>query len=621
MKKTYTKIILLLTLGLLIIASCSKEESSKDPVNQKGGDISRSQIVTVNLPNITLSENEYQATLDGVAVTLIKSEHDKLMFLLPYSTTLGSHTLTISALNNTTITYNVIDTVLSGAPEEIMSGLITNLDSFSTSLDATPESINVQNSIANFKKVYDNSTLADKTKMAILYKANKALFDNIILNDYSSITGRLQPGDVVNLAKHSYAVWVMAGGALVTIFAPDPAEKLLGVAVTAVGAKKAIAFFNKLTDEELESMGIEIGGLDGLNNKMASTSLTFQDNIEKTISLNSKDRSLIQSDEYKTQPAAVSFFEVYKSYNYYTKKINEIIEWINSNVLLANFSLIPLETLPATSNVVKNSIDSETYKKINFAISDGNLTLVSAALQNSGQLKLKIKINGTPASFPIKSFLNYSYADGFSSFSGKVPIEVSADCSNTTLSLSTSINGYSATANVTGGVSPYAYLWSNGATSETVSDLAVGSYTVEVKDALGCSKSENFTIGCKDKPTITSAAWVCNTPGEGVTARVAFNAGTTGIIIGSDGGACDPSLTCYPVRLYFKQGSGEWTIAANGYSVKLISGDKYNGVLDLTLYSQKCASGSNPFANLEAYQYQWKVELMNPCNERAEMGL
>ena len=36
-------------------------------------------------------------------------------------------------------------------------------------------------------------------------------------------------------------------------------------------------------------MGIEIGGLDGLNNKMASTSLTFQDNIEKTISLAQPD--------------------------------------------------------------------------------------------------------------------------------------------------------------------------------------------------------------------------------------------------------------------------------------------------------------------------------------------
>lgn len=630
MKNIYKKLTLLLTVGLLLIVSCSKEDTSKDtskdPVTQKGSDISRSQVVTVNLPNVTLSENEYQATLDGVAVTLTKSEDNKLLFLLPYSTTLGAHTLTIPSLNNTTISYNVINTLLSGTPEETMAGLFTNLNSFSASLEATPESVNVQNSIENFKKIFDNSTLADKTKTAILYKANKALFDDIILNDYSSVTGRpavtgrLKPSDIVVLAKHSYAVWVMAAGALVTIYAPEPAEKVLGVAITAVGAIKAIKFFNKLTDEQLESIRLQIGGFDGINNKLANSTLIFHDNVEKTVSLNSKDRSLIQSDENKTQTTAVSFFKVHKTYNFYAGKINGIIEWVNKNVLFANFSLVPLEVLPVTSPEVKMVVNSDAFKNIKFSVTDSNLALVSSTLESDGQLKLKIKINGTPNSFPVKSFLNYSYVDDFSSFSGKVPIEVSKDCSNSTLSLTTLINGYSATALVTGGVSPYTYLWSNGSTSQTVKDLAVGSYSVEVKDAFGCSKSDNLTIGCKDAPVITSASWVCNTPGDGVVARVSFSAGTTGILIGGGAGSCDMSSTCYPVRLYFFY-VGEWNIASNGYSVKLVSGDKYNGVLELKLSSIYCNSGANPFANLQAYPYKWKVELMNSCNQRTEMAL
>jgi gliding motility-associated-like protein/uncharacterized repeat protein (TIGR01451 family) len=47
---------------------------------------------------------------------------------------------------------------------------------------------------------------------------------------------------------------------------------------------------------------------------------------------------------------------------------------------------------------------------------------------------------------------------------------------------------------VDGGESPYTFLWSNGATTEDLSDLAKGSYSVEIKDKNGCTANYTFEI-------------------------------------------------------------------------------------------------------------------------------
>jgi PKD repeat protein len=55
-------------------------------------------------------------------------------------------------------------------------------------------------------------------------------------------------------------------------------------------------------------------------------------------------------------------------------------------------------------------------------------------------------------------------------------------------------NNGSITAVVTGGAAPYTYIWSNGATVATASNLASGAYTVSVTDATGCVAVRTATI-------------------------------------------------------------------------------------------------------------------------------
>ncbi len=45
-----------------------------------------------------------------------------------------------------------------------------------------------------------------------------------------------------------------------------------------------------------------------------------------------------------------------------------------------------------------------------------------------------------------------------------------------------------------GGTGPYTYLWSTGATSNSITGLTAGNYSVAVTDANGCAINENFTV-------------------------------------------------------------------------------------------------------------------------------
>ncbi len=63
------------------------------------------------------------------------------------------------------------------------------------------------------------------------------------------------------------------------------------------------------------------------------------------------------------------------------------------------------------------------------------------------------------------------------------------------LEIEVSKNANSATVAVINGNPPYTYSWSNGATTQTVTNLANGTYTVTVKDSTNCQVSETITIG------------------------------------------------------------------------------------------------------------------------------
>ena len=57
------------------------------------------------------------------------------------------------------------------------------------------------------------------------------------------------------------------------------------------------------------------------------------------------------------------------------------------------------------------------------------------------------------------------------------------------------LNNGSIDISVNGGTLPYTYLWSEGSTTEDISSLSAGTYSVVVTDSAGCMDSISFTVG------------------------------------------------------------------------------------------------------------------------------
>ncbi|MCC6690858.1 MAG: SprB repeat-containing protein, partial [Bacteroidia bacterium] len=96
----------------------------------------------------------------------------------------------------------------------------------------------------------------------------------------------------------------------------------------------------------------------------------------------------------------------------------------------------------------------------------------------------------------------------------RVPVKVTIGAGITAILTPTNATcstGGSVSVSVSGGSPVFTYLWSNGSSAQTISNVVAANYTVTVTDAGGCTTTNTATVGTTSGVTINSITPVNNT--------------------------------------------------------------------------------------------------------------
>jgi gliding motility-associated-like protein len=176
----------------------------------------------------------------------------------------------------------------------------------------------------------------------------------------------------------------------------------------------------------------------------------------------------------------------------------------------------------ASSVVIDNSCNGGTSGAINQSFIGGSG--VYTFLWNNGATTEDIS-NLAAGTYTITVTDNLGCSNSFSYVVSEPSAIIATTSSvNPTCSL---LNG-SASVSASGGTGQLFYLWSNGETTSSITNLAAATYTVTVTDDNGCSLIRNVTLTNQAGPTITSSVItdpLCNSGSNG-SINISINGGT-----------------------------------------------------------------------------------------------
>lgn len=161
------------------------------------------------------------------------------------------------------------------------------------------------------------------------------------------------------------------------------------------------------------------------------------------------------------------------------------------------------------------------------------------------------------------------------------PAQLAASASYNDATCSTGTDG-SASVSASGGTTPYSYLWSNSATTASISNLSSGTYTVTVTDANNCQQTASVTITRPACCNVTAAGSI----GNGQSNCGPFNPSTITNVASPSGGLGNIEYIWLSSTVNVPNTSGNpyWNIISGATSAT------YNpGSISQTTYYLRCS--------------------------------
>ena len=165
-----------------------------------------------------------------------------------------------------------------------------------------------------------------------------------------------------------------------------------------------------------------------------------------------------------------------------------------------------------------------------------------------------------------------------------------------------------ACVDVTGGIQPYSYKWSNGDTTYEIDDIPSGSYTVTVTDARGNSATTSIMLTCDDalNPGIEGDVW--SQIGGDIDGELAEDLAGRSVAISDDGSiiAIGASVNDGGKVKVYQKSAGNWVQLGTD-----INGTITNGYIG---YGVSLSSDGSVLAVSTNYSFGGKVEVFGYIN-------
>ncbi|MDO6813976.1 hypothetical protein [Tenacibaculum soleae] len=389
-----------------------------------GGEIKTSQLVTITNDNLTYEQ--YTGYIENSEVTILKTNDSEYVFKVPSNVELGEQILNITNLQNFKIKYLITETIINSTPDETLSTYFSSINDYLTTTQGTANYNYTNAFMTNLNDVYANSSEEDKISMAKYYKANKALFDEILTTDFANRTSSSLT-DLGLLTKYGFATLACGLTTAAAILDPEPTTKLVCTGIAIIAWNKAANYKTQFAERNLKVLGVIIDGVVGNNNisgRSENQAIEFTTNQEISLSLETNNRAIINSDENDNNGNISEYFSKHNKFNTIIGKLNTVIQFLNDNIFFSNISLLSQYIVNNTNQISNITADQDSFNNLNVSLSNSNLILNNISFEN-GNIKLTVSIiDESIVTEFVEAELNFSFNDEFNNISGSLPIKV-----------------------------------------------------------------------------------------------------------------------------------------------------------------------------------------------------